>query len=78
MKPMIRPQFSTSDGLFDSSYGPSVVPGSQMALVDDQTERAVDSHVTVPPDRILNQCLGLIMLGQGFVFFVAALVMLAR
>jgi hypothetical protein len=78
MTPMTRTRSSRSDGVFDSSHGPTVDPNSQDALVDGQTRLHVESHVTVAPDRIVNQCLELIMFGQGFVFLVAALAMLAR
>ena len=78
MRPRIQPRLSTSDGVFDSSCGTTVVPGFQKALVDCQTQLPVNSRAVVAPDRIVNQCLELIMLAQGFVFFVAALAMLAR
>jgi len=78
MTPMIRLRSSRSDGFFDSSYGPNGFPGSQQAWVDGQTRQPVKSRVAVVPDRIVNQCVELIMLAQGFVFFVAALTMLAR
>ena len=78
MTPMIRPPSARSDGFSDSSYRPDVFPGSQQAWLDGQPRQPVKSRVAVAPDRIVNQCLELIMLAQGFVFLVAALTMLAR
>ena len=78
MTPMIRPRSSRSHGTSDSSYRPDVFPGSQQAWLDGQLRQPVKSRVAVAPDRIVNQCLELIMLAQGFVFLVVALTMLAR
>jgi hypothetical protein len=75
---MMRPPSSRSDGFFDSSSSWNVFAGSQQAWVDGQTRQPVKSCVAVASDRIVNQCVELIMLAQGFVFFVAALTMLAR
>jgi hypothetical protein len=78
MTPMIRPRSSRSDEFPDSSYSLNVLPGSEQAWVDEQPRQPVKSRGAVAPDRIVNQCLELIMLAQGFVFLVAALTMLAR
>jgi len=78
MTSMIRPRSSRSDGFSDSSYRADVFPGSQQAWLDGQPRQPVKSRVAVAPDRIVNQCLELIMLAQGFVFLVVALTMLAR
>jgi len=75
---MLRARPFRSDQVFDSSCGRTAKPNSQAALVDDQTRNPVGSRQAVAPDRIVSQCVELIMFAQGFVFLVAALTMLAR
>jgi len=72
MTPMIQARYCRSNGLIDPSH--SVFPGPQG--LDRETQLPVKSHFVAEPDPTVNRCLGLIMVGQGFVFLVAALTML--
>jgi len=78
MTPMMQPLSARSDRVLDTSYDVTVKPGPSKTVLEDRTRPGVESRVSEAPDRVVCQCVELIMLGQGFVFLVAALTMLAR
>jgi hypothetical protein len=62
----------------DSSCDFAVSPGPFRPLLEDQTRPNAERRVSEASDRIVCRRVELIMLGQGLVFLVAALTMLAR
>jgi hypothetical protein len=77
MAQVIQVRSPKPEGIFDTPCGSTVEAQSRKAPVDDWPRPRVDSRAAVAPERIVCQCVELIMLGQGFVFLVAALTMLA-